>query len=154
MAKKAETGTDGSPEAAEGDDGAHDAVQAQAAAAPGDVEGDEDGGPRLSGSAVLSPSSQPQPQVGGVRAGVGGGEVPEAEALQRGGVLEVVDGGVAAVHERALPWRGEPVVVGFWFHFSSVQVDGEEVVGDGGDGRPPPPPSPNPWRRCGGTEKG
>lgn len=157
MAKKEEIETDGTaPEAAEGDDGAHDAVQAQAAAAPGDVEGDEDGGLRLSGSAVLSPSSQPQPQVGGARAGVGGGEVPEAEALQRGGVLEVVDGGVAAVHERALPWRRESVVVGFRFRFqfSSVQVDGEEVVGDGGDGRPP---SPHPWRRRGGAaavEKG
>jgi hypothetical protein len=58
----------------------------------------------------------------------------------------VVDGGVAAVHERALPWRRESVVVGFRFRFqfSSVQVDGEEVVGDGGDGRPP---SPHPWRR-------
>lgn len=140
------------PEAAEGDDGAHDAIQAQAATAPGDVEGDQYGGLRLSGCAVQCPSSQPQPQpqphVGGARAGVGGGEVLKAEALKRGGVLEVVDGGVAAVYERALPWRREPLVAGFRFRFQvqfiSVQVDGEEVVGDGGDGRRPPrPTNPN-----------
>jgi len=140
----------GTPEAAEGDDGAHDAVEAQAAPAAGDVEGDEDGG-------GLGLVQRPEPHGGGTRAGVVGGEVAEAEALESGGVLEVVDGGVATVDERTLP--GRFVGFGFCGVVVRVKVDGEEAVavavaaaaaldGDGGDEPPLCPP-----RRRRGAEK-